>query len=136
LIKVADWITPNWVEAAALSQLPVETLVQAEAAAHKLGEENPHLTIVVTGGDQQQTTDLVRLPTGQVHQLSGPRIDSNATHGTGCAFSSSLLCHLVAGADPIDAVRSAKEYVTEAIRRAPGLGQGKGPMNLLWPLGS
>jgi hydroxymethylpyrimidine/phosphomethylpyrimidine kinase len=61
-------------------------------------------------------------------------LDSTSTHGTGCAFTSALLCHLVLGETPIEAVRNAKHFVTEAIRHAPGLGHGRGPLNLLWHL--
>ncbi len=134
LLPQVDWLTPNWRELAALSGTPVETLAQAEFALHHLGTRYPHLTTVATGGDQQDPTDLLRLPTGEIHRIPGEHIDSTSTHGTGCAFSSALLCRLVQGQTPIQAVQSAKAYVTEAIRRAPGLGKGHGPLNLLWPL--
>jgi hydroxymethylpyrimidine/phosphomethylpyrimidine kinase len=134
LLPHLDWLTPNWRELSALTGLPVEDLPQAEAALHHLGSRHPHLTTVATGGDQQNPTDLLRLPTGELRRIPGEHIDSTSTHGTGCAFSSALLCRLVQGQTPIEAVQSAKDYVTEAIRRAPGLGKGHGPLNLLWPL--
>ncbi len=137
LLPSVDWITPNWPELAALSGQPaIETLAQAEAAAHRLGERHPHLHIVATGGDHTPPTDLLRLPSGEAHHLTGDHIESNATHGTGCAFSSALLARLVLGDTPVAAVAAAKAFVAEAIRQAPNLGQGKGPLNLLWPLSS
>jgi hydroxymethylpyrimidine/phosphomethylpyrimidine kinase len=135
LLPRIDWITPNWPELAALTgRSAVASLPEAETAARDLARQHPHLTIVATGGDNPEPTDLLRLPSGQTHLLHGEHIASNATHGTGCAFSSALLAALVAGKSPVEAVTAAKHYVTEAIRSAPTLGHGKGPMHLLWPL--
>jgi hydroxymethylpyrimidine/phosphomethylpyrimidine kinase len=75
------------------------------------------------------------MPDGEEHWLAGERIETNATHGTGCALSSAFLSRLVLGDGHVEAARRAKEYVAEAMRRAPGVGHGKGPMGLLWPLG-
>jgi hydroxymethylpyrimidine/phosphomethylpyrimidine kinase len=128
------WITPNWSELSALTSQPVENLAQAEAAAEALAARHPHLHIVATAGDHPQPTDLLRLPSGDIHRFAGEHLDSTSTHGTGCAFSSALLCHLVLRDTPIEAVRNAKHFVTEAIRHAPNLGHGKGPLNLFWHL--
>ena len=106
---------------------------------HHLGRSYPHLTIVATSGDQARPIDQLRLPggdghNGEVYLFEAERVETRATHGTGCAFSSALLCHLLRGDDPVSALRGAKEYVTEALRRAPGIGHGHGPLDLLWPL--
>jgi hydroxymethylpyrimidine/phosphomethylpyrimidine kinase len=137
LLPLANWVTPNWAELAALTGLPVGSIGsvgQAEAAMHQLGALYPHLVIVATGGDQAQPIDQLRLLDGTIIPFEGQRVDSRSTHGTGCAFSSALLCRLLLGDEPVSAVCAAKEYVTEAIRSAPGLGHGNGPLNLLWPL--
>jgi hydroxymethylpyrimidine/phosphomethylpyrimidine kinase len=134
LLPHVTWITPNWPELSSLTAQPVETLAQAEAATHSLGSRHPHLHIVATAGDDSQPTDLLRLPSGNIHRFTGEHIDSTSTHGTGCAFSSALLCLLVLRDTPVEAVRGAKHFVTEAIRHAPNLGQGKGPLNLFWHL--
>jgi hydroxymethylpyrimidine/phosphomethylpyrimidine kinase len=139
LLPTVAWATPNWMELSALTGLPVASLGQAEAAMHHLGRSYPHLTIVATGGDQARPIDQLRLPggeghNGEVYLFAAERVETRATHGTGCAFSSALLCRLLHGDDPITAVRGAKEYVTEALRRAPEIGHGNGPLDLLWPL--
>jgi hydroxymethylpyrimidine/phosphomethylpyrimidine kinase len=134
LLPTVNWITPNWAELAVLSGEPVASFAEAESAAAALGDRYPHLNIVVTGGDQVQPTDLLRLPNGDVHRFSATHIDTTSTHGTGCAFSSALLSRIILGSSPIFAVAEAKRYVSEAIRTAPSIGQGKGPLNLLWPL--
>jgi hydroxymethylpyrimidine/phosphomethylpyrimidine kinase len=134
LLPAVNWITPNWSELSALTNLQVETLSQAEAATHTLARRHPHLYIVATAGDRSQPTDLLRLPSGDIHRFIGEHIETTSTHGTGCAFSSALLCLLVLRDSPADAVRGAKHFVTEAIRQAPILGHGRGPLNLLWHL--
>ncbi len=135
LLPVVSWITPNWAELAVLAgATPITTLPEAEAAAQLLGKRYPHLHVAVTGGESNPPTDFLRLPTGELHHFPGQHIPTNATHGTGCAFSSALLARLVFGDDPVRAVAAAKHFVAQAMRRAPGLGHGKGPLGLLWPL--
>ena len=134
LLPAVTWITPNWSELSALTGLSIENLFDAEAATHALARRHPHLHIVVTAGDHSQPTDLLRLPSGEIHRFVGEHIETTSTHGTGCAFSSSLLCLLVLRDTPIEAVRGAKHFVTEAIHHAPNLGHGRGPLNLFWHL--
>jgi hydroxymethylpyrimidine/phosphomethylpyrimidine kinase len=134
LLPHVGWITPNWAELAALTGISVSSLQQAEAASDILGKLYPTLFIVVTGGSCDLPVDILRLPSGEFYQFSGEHIETSSTHGTGCAFSSALLSRLILGDGPVAAVQTAKDYVTEAIRRAPHIGHGKGPLNLLWPL--
>ena len=131
LLPVVTWVTPNWSELSALTAQPIQTLAEAEAATHALAQRHPHLHIVTTAGDHSQPTDILRLPSGDIHRFAGDHLDSTSTHGTGCAFSSALLSLLVLRDTPIEAVRGAKHFVTEAIRQAPTLGHGKGPLNFL-----
>ena len=62
-------------------------------------------------------------------EFSSPRIDTPNTHGTGCTFASAVAAGLAKGLEPVDAVASAKEYVTEAIRNSFPMGGGHGPLN-------
>jgi hydroxymethylpyrimidine/phosphomethylpyrimidine kinase len=135
LLPQINWISPNWLELGILAGAPVNSLAQAEAAAADLARRHPHLNIVVTGGDAEPPTDLLRLPSGELHRFPGKRIKTRSTHGTGCAFSSALLCRLILGDTPVAAIRAAKSFVAEALRQAPGIGHGHGPLDLLWPLG-
>ena len=57
------------------------------------------------------------------------QVDSTSTHGTGCTLSSAIASNLALGKSVPEAVRLAKEYVTDAIRHAPGLGHGCGPLD-------
>lgn len=136
LLPLVSWITPNWDELAALTGLKIRSLEHARRAADTLGQLHPALHIVVTGGDQAEPVDLLRVPGGAVRSFRGRHIETTSTHGTGCAFSSALLSQLIDGESPGSAVGYAKAYVTEALRRAPGIGHGRGPLDLLWTLRS
>ncbi|MBS1815761.1 MAG: bifunctional hydroxymethylpyrimidine kinase/phosphomethylpyrimidine kinase [Acidobacteria bacterium] len=136
LLPHVSWITPNRSELGALlNGADCNSREQIEQSARKLDAEYPRLGIVVTGGDADTPDDFVLPPQAERgNWLPGEHIQSNATHGTGCAFSSAMLCALMQGQTGLEAATSAKHYVTEAVRRAPRIGQGKGPMHLLWPL--
>ena len=132
LLPLVDWVTPNLAELSLLSESDISPS-EPEAAARKLSNLGRGLNVIVTGGDHA-ASDFIYLADGHAEWLHGEKLLSPSTHGTGCAFSTSLLCNLVNGVTPSEAPRRAKHYVTEAIRRATPLGSGTGPMNLLWPL--
>jgi hydroxymethylpyrimidine/phosphomethylpyrimidine kinase len=67
---------------------------------------------------------------GQEHTLlRGPKISSRNTHGTGCTLSSAIAALLAQGYGVKESVERAKRYIIEAIRTAPDLGHGAGPLN-------
>jgi hydroxymethylpyrimidine/phosphomethylpyrimidine kinase len=61
--------------------------------------------------------------------MMGRRINSMHTHGTGCTLASAIAVGLAQGLAIEAAVKRARAYVREAIRSAPGLGHGHGPLN-------
>jgi len=130
LLPLANIITPNIDEAAALAGMPVSNVEQMRAAAaalHKLGAKN----VVVTGGHLDKPVDVLSVG-GSVHEFASDRQRSTSTHGTGCAFATALACHLALGRDLDDAVVLAKAYVSSAIARAAKIGKGAGPVNHLF----
>jgi hydroxymethylpyrimidine/phosphomethylpyrimidine kinase len=134
LVGLVTVLTPNFSELARLTGREAASEAEAIIAAEELGRRYPGLTIVATAGDQEHPRDIVRLPSGEVHLIPGEHIPSQSTHGTGCAFSSALLCQLVSGAGVLEAAQRAKGFVEQGIRRAPGIGHGRGPLELFWPL--
>jgi hydroxymethylpyrimidine/phosphomethylpyrimidine kinase len=134
LLPLVDWVTPNLEELGVLSGQVVgrwEEMLDAARVLQVLGAE---LNVVATGGHLDPPDDLVLIGEEEAVWLSGERIASQSTHGTGCAYSSALLSRIVLGDGAKDAAVMAKRYVTEAIRTATPIGHGVGPMNLLWPL--
>jgi hydroxymethylpyrimidine/phosphomethylpyrimidine kinase len=56
-------------------------------------------------------------------------IDSTSQHGTGCSYSSAIAANLALGHSLEESIERSKRFITEAIRRAPSIGQGRGPIN-------
>ncbi len=134
LLPLVDWITPNLGELAELAEMPVGTPSEMEAAVFAVQARYPALSMVATGGHLKSADDLIAVPKQPIDWLRGPKIVSKATHGTGCAFASALLCGLVDGLEGLAAAKNAKHFVVEAMLRAASIGHGRGPMNLLWPM--
>ena len=134
LLPRVSWVTPNLAELAWLLGRPLLGAEAMAEAAAELAGAYAGLWVAVTGGDLERADDFIVRAGDGGQWLRGEKIVSDATHGTGCAFSSALLCGLVAGLDPLHAAAEAKRYVAGAIAHAEPRGQGKGPMNLLWPL--
>ncbi|MBV8672708.1 MAG: bifunctional hydroxymethylpyrimidine kinase/phosphomethylpyrimidine kinase, partial [Acidobacteriaceae bacterium] len=118
LLPLAGWITPNLDELAELAGAEISGRDSIPTAAHVLTSRYPDLNVVVTGGHLDPPDDFLLTPDGSEHWFAGRKIVTAATHGTGCAFSSALLCQVVAGSPPFDAVACAKRYVTSAMEAA------------------
>ena len=139
LLPLCDCATPNRAELALLchegSSKGRSILVEQKLidSARHLQERIGGRELVVTGGDKEGSpNDLLLLPAEEALWLKGQRVETTATHGTGCAFSSALLSRRLQGEDLLTAARGAKAYVEGALRTAPAIGHGRGPMNLLW----
>jgi hydroxymethylpyrimidine/phosphomethylpyrimidine kinase len=120
-------VTPNIHEAQLLSGMTIHTIADAVAAGVRIRELGAH-AVVVKGGhlEEQPGTDVLVSADG-TEVITGEFLESRNTHGTGCTFSAAIATQLAAGRDLSAAVHSAKEYLTEAIRHGPALGQGARP---------
>lgn len=127
LLNQVTVLTPNIDEAAVLTGMEVRTPEQMRSAALRLQEMGGR-NVIITGGHLDVPVDLV-LPRGQAPTvLQGTRIQSSSTHGTGCAFSTSLACCLAKGKSLLEAARVSKSYVESALRKSPAVGTGVGPL--------
>jgi hydroxymethylpyrimidine/phosphomethylpyrimidine kinase len=134
LIPLATVVTPNVDEASALTGLAVTNLEQMRTAAHKLHELGA-AAVVITGGHLEKAIDLLsfRGRSGiEQETFKSARLRSNSTHGTGCAFATSVACHLALGRGLPEAVLLTKAYVAAAIVNAHPLGRGIGPVHHLY----
>lgn len=130
LIPRAFLLTPNLQEATVLAGFPVTDIASMRKAAEKLvslGAKN----VLIKGGhlDAGDAVDILLEPGHGFHEFSAPRIATRHTHGTGCTYSAAITAELAKGSALRDAIGKAKEFITEAIRTAPGLGLGAGPLN-------
>jgi len=134
LLPMATVVTPNVDEAAALTGLAVTSPDEMRAAARKLHEMGA-AAVVVTGGHLEKAIDLLSFTSkaGVEQELfKSARLRSSSTHGTGCAFATSMACHLAMGRGLPEAVLLAKAYVSAAISNAHPLGRGTGPVHHLY----
>ena len=128
LLGLVGWVTPNVEELAALADERIPGREQVPSQAARVAELAPGLNVVVTGGHLEHPDDFLRKSDGEETWFPGEQIETSSTHGTGCVFSSALLCRIVAGDAPAEAVRGAKQFVTRALETAVPLGLGKGPV--------
>ena len=132
LLPRALVVTPNVPEAEVLAEMKIATLHDARRAAKRIREMGPK-AVVVKGGhlEGDEATDVF-WDGHEMVELSAPRLASASTHGTGCTFASAIAANLALGVPLGEAVARAKEYLTGAIRHAPGLGRGHGPLHHFW----
>jgi hydroxymethylpyrimidine/phosphomethylpyrimidine kinase len=144
LLPLAEVITPNLAEAERLTGLTVRDVAGMATAARRIFDlcraQVPACrpAILVKGGHlaaeaDGRLTDLL-FDGEQFHHFTGERIETRNTHGTGCTLAAAIAARLGQGASLIEAVGDAKSYVTRAIRSAPGLGHGAGPLNHLFAI--
>ncbi len=145
-LPLCDIITPNFGEAVVLAGYNPETfptptswdkaLPALRALAGRLHDQGSR-GVVITGGDLREANDFLSLR-GSEEDLEqvfpGGRVDTRATHGTGCAFATAVACLLARGRDVPTAVGEAKQFVRQAMLAAYPVGRGNGPMNHLFRL--
>jgi hydroxymethylpyrimidine/phosphomethylpyrimidine kinase len=128
LLPAAGWVTPNVDELGALTGSDAKLHSDIPDEARRVAALALGLNVVVTGGHLNPPDDFLLASEGTETWFPGSRIDTTSTHGTGCVFSSALLCRLLAGDGPAAAVRGAKGFVRRALESAIPLGKGKGPV--------
>lgn len=134
LFPLAEVITPNLFEAGALLETEVETLDDMKRAAEQLHRLGPHSVLVKGGHLEQDRAVDVFFDGSEMRELSGPRFDTEDTHGTGCALSAAIAAHIARGAELMDAVENGKRFISGAIERSLRLGKGFGPVNPGWEI--
>ncbi len=133
LVPRATVITPNLPESAALAGFPVTTRDDMVRAAEFFVDLGVPYALIKGGhleGDAM-SSDFLLSQSGGIW-LDAERVDTRDTHGTGCTLSSAIAAGLARGQGVDDAIMQAKTYVTEAIKHAPGLGHGHGPLMHHW----
>ena len=133
LMPLAAVVTPNIPEAEVLTDMKIESRQDARKAARCIVGMGPRAVVVKGGHLPGPPLDLLYDGTG-FREYEAPRIETTSTHGTGCTFASAIAAGLARGMEVAEAVAMAKEYVTEAIKRAFPIGSGHGPLNHFYRL--
>jgi hydroxymethylpyrimidine/phosphomethylpyrimidine kinase len=125
-------VTPNVPEAEALTGMRIASVDDMRAAAQRILSLGPRVVLVKGGHlDGAESVDVAVTTEGSF-ELRRPRQDTTSTHGTGCTLSSSIAANLALGMDVRAALERARDYLDGAIRNAPGLGRGHGPLAHFW----
>ncbi len=144
LAPLATVLTPNAPEAEVLLGREIADVTAMVAAARDLLDLGSQAVLLkgghLVGGDRasgdrasgdragETVTDV--LATRDGHQsFASPRIETTSDHGTGCTLASALATGLAQGLALHPAVARARAYLRQALRTAPGLGRGHGPVN-------
>ena len=128
LLPRSALVTPNVPEAEAFTGIAIHNPEGMRQAALRLREMGAH-DVLIKGGHLSGPPIDILLTGGAWHEFRAPRLETKHTHGTGCAYSAAIAACLARGMRLRDAVARAKQFINEAIRTAPGLGHGSGPVN-------
>jgi len=134
LVGRAFVVTPNIPEAEVLAELRIATDEDRRTAARRIAALGA--TAVVIKGGHFASRDIVDLlyDGERFLEFRTERVAGASTRGTGCTFAAALAARLALGTPLADAIPLAQEYIAGALRSAPGLGRGRGPMNHFWKL--
>jgi pyridoxine kinase len=129
LVPRATVVTPNLFEAMQLSGIkPIRTLDDMKEAAVKIHSLGAKYVLIKGGGKLEHEKAIDVLYDGENFDiLEGERIQTTYTHGAGCTYSAAITAELAKGKEVKEAIRTAKEFITEAIRHSFPLNQYVGP---------
>jgi hydroxymethylpyrimidine/phosphomethylpyrimidine kinase len=130
IFPLATVVTPNAVEAEAISGVRVRNLEEGKRAAEKISSMGPK-SVLVKGGHIFETDKAVDilLHNGEFTLLVGERYDTKDTHGTGCSFASAIAAGLAKGKTVTESASEAKDFVNTSIKYGLRIGKGSGPLN-------
>lgn len=132
LLPCAFVVTPNIPEAERLSGITITTHEHRHEAARIIRDFGVR-AVIITGGHVADPTITDLLYDGEAFVEFGvERVASDQTHGTGCTFAAAIAAHLAQGRSLGEAIPLVQQYIAGAIRAAPRLGHGNGPMDHAW----
>lgn len=128
LLPLATVVTPNIPETEVLVERSVDSPEAMKEAARTIYEQYQSAVLCKGGHSLNDANDyLYERDGGQ--WFYGKHIDNPNTHGTGCTLSSAIAAQLALGKGLIEAVESAKDYISGALADGLDLGKGSGPLN-------
>lgn len=131
LIKRADVITPNTLEAAYLADMPqVKSLEEIKEAAGKIKELGAKY-VVIKGGERMENDEAIDvLYDGKEYtEMAVKKIYPSYNHGAGCTYSAAITAGLANGMTVPEAVHQAKSFITAALQHSFVLNKFSGCTN-------
>ena len=129
LLRLATLVTPNRPEAETLTGILPKSDHSRRNAAQAFNLLGVKAVLFKDGHGAGETVCDVLMAVDKEIRFEAPRQHTRHTHGTGCTLSTAIACGLALGLKLPEAVARAETYVQDAIRTAPGLGAGHGPLN-------
>jgi len=129
LLPLASVITPNLPEAEVLTGIYPQSEHRIRNAAMVFKMLRVESVLFKGGHGEGEVVRDVLWSEGEFLPFEAPRQNTPHTHGTGCTLATAIACGLAQGRSLRDAVGRAHIFVQNAIRTAPGLGRGHGPLN-------
>lgn len=134
LVRGAALVTPNAPEAEVLTGKAVDGINGQRRAAEALLEKGAKAALIKGGHiPGNPLVDVLQTEQGE-WIFEGERIETTSTHGTGCTLASACAALIGTGVGVPEAVEKARDYLFGAIKNAPDLGQGHGPVAHNWLL--
>ena len=134
LFPLADLVTPNIPEAERIAKMKIASPADIERAAAVMRSMGARNVLIKGGhikanGKSKKAKDYLFIGE-DLRIFEAEFIETSATHGTGCTLAAAIAANLALGKDLTEAVKIAKDFVTEAIRTAPNIGKGNSPINI------
>jgi hydroxymethylpyrimidine/phosphomethylpyrimidine kinase len=133
LFPLATLVTPNLHEAGALLGREIHDVAGMRGAAGDLVALGARAVLVKGGALAGDAVDVF-FDGARLVEVPSARIDTPNTHGTGCTLAAAICARLALGDELLEAVRAAKDYLTEGLRRSYAVGKGRGVVHHLHPL--
>lgn len=134
LFPLADVVTPNLAEAERIAKMKITSAEDIKLAAEKMLKFGAASVLIKGGHLKEKGIDLrakdYLFIADKLTVFEAEFIETTATHGTGCTLAAAITANLALGNDLSEAVSTAKDFVAEAIRTAPMIGQGNSPINI------
>ncbi len=131
LIPIATLLTPNIPEAIELTKMKIDTISHMKVAAKKIYLTFGCKNVLLKGGHLSGDAIDILYDGKEFTEFKKRKINSQNTHGTGCALSSAITANLAKGHDVKCSINLAKEYISEAIKSGFKIGNGIGQLNHL-----
>ena len=120
-------LTPNLPEVERITGHAVESTEEAAERILEMGIGS----VLIKGGHAEGAKCRDYWTDGQQSLwLSSPRIDTRATHGTGCILSSAIASAIALGQAIPEAVSTSKTFLNQCLKSPAHIGAGHGPMRI------
>ncbi len=127
LLPITTVVTPNIPEAEILSNIKISSKKDMIKAAVFI-ERKYGCNVLLKGGHSINDANDLLCENGRLIWFNGKKINNPNTHGTGCTLSSAIASNLAKGFSLKDAVKKAKDFISDALLEGLELGNGSGPI--------